>query len=398
VGPWFDSAGGGAAMKSKQSAALAKIRQACCLGLPSRVFMPMVAAQLRAEIPSACCQFTWSSQAGRICNFWSDTFMPRRMAWIILHHKRYEADAGVGFRDLVLFGAPTGNMRAIWGRGFEQSATYAAVFEPYGFKWFLDGVVRDAARPYGALALIRRHDQPDFSAGEEELLARALPYVAHAMRIEACAPSRFVRGGRSALIVCDAQGEVVEWPERAQQLALLALVDAFDLDTTIEGAEFAEARRALREIAALLHSRLGDDDAPDAMPTLVRRNGWGEFVFRGYQLAPQRIGVLIEQSVPLEAHLLERVNATALSTRQKEVALLSAKGLPNAQIAQQLNLAPQTVKDYFKDIYSRLEINSREELVQRLSDEAPRRWPERRAHITPHGGVRKRASLPTLQS
>ena len=84
-------------------------------------------------------------------------------------------------------------MRAIWGRGFERSATYAAVFEPYGFKWFLDGVVRDAARPYGALALIRRRDQLDFSADEEELLARALPYVAHAMRIEAGAPSRFVR-------------------------------------------------------------------------------------------------------------------------------------------------------------------------------------------------------------
>ncbi len=386
-------------MKNKQSAALAKLRQACCLGLPSRVFMPMVAAQLRAEIPSACCQFTWASESGRISNFWSDTFMPRRLAWIILHHKRYEADAGVGFRELVLFGAPTGNLRAIWGRGFEHSATYAAVFEPYGFKWFLDGVVRDAARPYGALALIRRRDQPDFSADEEELLARALPYVAHAMRIEAGAPSRFVRGGRSALIVCDAQGEVIEWPERAQQLALLALVDAIDLDTTIDGAEFAEARRAMRQIAALLHSRLADDDeGHGALPTLVRRNGWGEFVFRGYRLAPGRIGVLIEQSVPLEAHLLERVNATALSMRQKEVALLSAKGLANAQIAQQLNLTPQTVKDYFKDIYARLEINSREELVQRLSDEAPRRWPERRAHVTPHGGVRQRASLPSLQA
>jgi hypothetical protein len=56
------------------------------------------------------------------------------------------------------------------------------------------------------------------------------------------------------------------------------------------------------------------------------------------------------------------------------------------------------VKDYFKDIYARLEINSREELVQRLSADAPRRWPERRGHITPHGEVRKRASLPTLQA
>lgn len=388
-------------MKNKQSAALARIRQACCLGLPSRSFMPMVAAQLRAEIASACCQFTWSSEGGRISNFWSDTFMPRRLAWIILHHRRYEADAGISFRDLMLFGAPTGNMRAIWQRGFEHSATYAAVFAPYGFKWFLDGVVRDASRPYGALALIRHRDQPDFSADDEELLARALPYVAHAMRVDTCAPTRFVRGGRSALIVCDRQGDVLEWPPRAQQLALLALVDAFNLDTRIEGAEFAEARRSLREIVSLLQSRLADEDG--AMPVLVRRNGWGEFVFRGYQLGgavgdPQHVGVLIEQSVPLEAHLLERVNATALSMRQKEVALLSAKGVSNADIAQQLNLTPQTVKDYFKDIYARLEINSRDELVRRLGADDPRRWPERRAHVTPHGGVRRPDSLPNLQA
>jgi hypothetical protein len=38
------------------------------------------------------------------------------------------------------------------------------------------------------------------------------------------------------------------------------------------------------------------------LPTLVRRNGWGEFVFGGYRLgsaqgASNRIGILIEQLV-----------------------------------------------------------------------------------------------------
>ena len=358
----------------KQSAVLAKIRQICCLGLPSRSFMPMVIAELRAAIPTACCQFTWSSESGRIVNFWSDTLMPRRAAWIVLHHKRYEADAGITFRELVLFGAPTGNMRQIWGRGFEASTTYAAVFAPYRFHWFLDGVVRDASRPYGCLALIRSRDAPDFSAAEEDLLARALPYVAHAMRVEAATPRRFVRSGHSALVVCDAAGEVIEWSTRAQQLAPLATIDALDLDAHIDEAGFfVEVRRSLREIANELHARLDDNAAP--MPSIVRRNGWGEFTFRGYRLsaaagAAPRLGVLIEQGVPFEAHLLERVNATALSMRQKEVALLSAKGLVHAQIARQLNLTPQTVKDYFKDIYLRLEIGSRHELLQRLGADA----------------------------
>lgn len=363
-------------MDAKRSNELTTIRQACSMGLPSRVLMPIVLAHLRAAIPTACAQFTWANEAGRIADFWSDTFMPRRMAWIITHHKRYERDAGTSFHDLVTFGQPTGNLRRWWQEGFEQTSTYAAVFAPYRFKWMLDGVVRDAMRPYGCIALIRRADEPDFSAAEEDLLARALPYVAHAMRVEAARPARFVRSGRSALLLCDEAGTVLEWSGRAHELCVFALVENIDLDARIERNDFADVQPALREVVSELRSTL-DGSAPlGALPTVVRRNRWGEFAFHAYRLegaagAPARLGVVIEQLVPLEAHLLERVNATNLSARQKDVALLSAKGLSNERIAQQLNLTPQTVKDYFKAIYGRLGINSQRELQDRLSIDAP---------------------------
>jgi DNA-binding CsgD family transcriptional regulator len=365
-------------MEGKNSSALAAIRQACFSGLPSRALMPVVAAQLRALIPAACCQFTWSSELGRITNFWSDTFMPRRTAWIILNHKRYEADAGISFRELVLFGRPTGNLRVWWERGFEHSATYAAVFEPYGFKWFLDGVVRDAARPYGCLALIRSREQPDFSAAEEDLVARILPYLAHASRADALRPARFTRAGRSAMVVCNAQGEVLEWSASAHRLAVYALVDQINLDACVASGDFDEMQDALRTIvrqfAALLWHAASEGDATE-LPALVRRNGWGEFVLRGYRLADaagagDRIGILIEQLVPFETHLLERINATALTARQKDIALLSVKGLSNADIARRLGLSPHTLKDHFKDIYARLAINSQRELVDRLTLDA----------------------------
>jgi DNA-binding NarL/FixJ family response regulator len=362
-------------MEGKQSAAIARIRQACCSGLPSRSFMPIVIAELRNLIPAACGQFTWAAESGRLANFWSDTFMPRRTAWIILHHKRYEADAGVSFRELVLFGRPTGNLRVWWERGFDRSATYAAVFEPYGFKWFLDGVVRDAMRPYGCIALIRRGDEPDFSAAEEALLAQVLPYVAHAMRRETTRPSRFVRSaGRSAMIVCDANGAVLEWSDLAHQLAVFALVDQINLDAAVAGEDFSEMQSVLRDIALELQARVDASGSGAELPAIVRRNGWGEFVFRGYRLnaanGSSRLGVLVEQLMPFEAHLLERVNATDLTMRQKEIALLSAKGMPNPDIARQLNITPQTLKDYFKAIYARLEINSHQQLVERLSADA----------------------------
>src|SRR4030095_3127897 len=143
------------AMGRKQTATITKIRQICCAGLPSRSFMPMVIAALRAAIPMASCQFAWSDESGKVTNAWSDTYQPRRAAWIIEHQRQYEIDAGTSFQDLVRFGKATGNLRAWWERGFENAASYAGAFAPFGYKWFLDGVVRDAMRPYGCFGLIR---------------------------------------------------------------------------------------------------------------------------------------------------------------------------------------------------------------------------------------------------
>lgn len=371
-------------MDCKHSAPLLRIRQACGLGLPSRNVIPLVMRELRALIPMACAQFTWASAEGRLTNFWCDAFMPRRMAWIVLHRARYEADAGTSFRDLVLFGQATGNLRRWWREGFEHSATYQAVFEPYGFKWLLDGVVRDAQRPYGCVAFIRRRDDPDFSAADEALLARVLPYLVHALRADAAKPSRFVRTGRSALLVCSTAGELIEWSDEAHRLSVYALLDEINVDAQIGGGDFERVREGLREIVLALAQRLDAPGFDAPLPIIERRNGWGEFVFRGYRLqggrpaASGRIGVLIEQAVPVEAHLLERINDIDLSPRQKEIALLSARGFSNAEIALRLGLSPHTLKDHFKAIYLRLTINSQRELAALLlSDERanpPPRW------------------------
>ncbi|CAN7763422.1 helix-turn-helix transcriptional regulator [Variovorax sp. LjRoot84] len=364
-------------MESKQISTITKVRQICCAGLPSRSFMPMVIAELRASIPMAACQFIWSNESGRVINAWSDTFQPRRAAWIILHRKQYEIDAGMTYQDLVLFGKPTGNLRFWWDSGFDATASYAALFERYGYKWFLDGIVRDSMRPYGNFGLIRNRDDPDFTAAEESLLARVLPYVAHAMRVDVSRAPKFIRAaGQSALIVCDAGGDVIEWSRQAHQLAVFALVDSITYEAEVAHGDLGEMRTALKDIVLLLRKRIDENVAGAELPALVRRNGWGEFVFRGYRLSgsrgpSDRIGILIEQLVPFEAHLLERVNATELSTRQKEIALLSAKGVPNAELARRLNITPNTLKDYFKAIYARLEINSHHQLVERLSADQP---------------------------
>lgn len=358
-------------MKARDNDTLLRIRHACSLGLPGRALLPIVIRELRQAIPSVCGQFTWASDSGALANHWCDQFLPRRVAWIILHRQQYEADCGTSFADLVRFGRDTGNLRSWWTRGFERSDTYRAVFKPYRFKWMLDGVVRDAERPWGCVVIVRDETQPDFSAGEERLLARTLPYLAHALRSEAVRPRRFVRTGRSALLVCSAEGEVLEWSAEAHRLVVWALEDRINVDTAVRDGDFHEMRCRLKAIVRRCRHELErvDPDAP--LPEVVLRNGWGEFVLRAYRLGndagtPDRIGLLIEHCVPYEARLLEQVNALDLTARQKEVVLLTGRGLANAQIAEALRITGLTLKDYLKDIYARLGVCSREELLARL--------------------------------
>ena len=52
---------------------------------------------------------------------------------------------------------------------------------------------------------------------------------------------------------------------------------------------------------------------------------------------------------------------TGLTEREEQVLHLLAQGLNNVQIADELNLGKQTIRNYVSRIYSKLEVSSRVE-------------------------------------
>ena len=62
-----------------------------------------------------------------------------------------------------------------------------------------------------------------------------------------------------------------------------------------------------------------------------------------------------------------------LTPRQTDVALLAARGLPNAGIAKELTLSENTVKKQLKDIFDELGVRNRTELAVRLGSVAATR-------------------------
>jgi DNA-binding NarL/FixJ family response regulator len=68
-----------------------------------------------------------------------------------------------------------------------------------------------------------------------------------------------------------------------------------------------------------------------------------------------------EPPAPVAESILQR-----LTPREREVALLAARGLTNRQIAAELNLSVNTVSNHLKRVYAKLDVGSRAELGWRL--------------------------------
>jgi DNA-binding CsgD family transcriptional regulator len=59
-------------------------------------------------------------------------------------------------------------------------------------------------------------------------------------------------------------------------------------------------------------------------------------------------------------------DATPLTQREREIAVLAAQQLPAADIAAQLHLSRRTVENHLQRIYTKLGISSRSELADVL--------------------------------
>ncbi|MBZ5630208.1 MAG: LuxR C-terminal-related transcriptional regulator [Acidobacteriia bacterium] len=55
-----------------------------------------------------------------------------------------------------------------------------------------------------------------------------------------------------------------------------------------------------------------------------------------------------------------------LSRRERQIVLLVVKGWTNGQVAAHLNLSEQTVKNHLRNIYKKLRVRNRVELVRRV--------------------------------
>lgn len=72
---------------------------------------------------------------------------------------------------------------------------------------------------------------------------------------------------------------------------------------------------------------------------------------------------IMEKLVQIRSGEVDKERAVELTKREHEVLMLVAKGWDNRQIAERLQLAPQTVHNYLSRIYDKLGLSSRAEVI-----------------------------------
>jgi DNA-binding CsgD family transcriptional regulator len=217
---------------------------------------------------------------------------------------------------------------------------------------------------WGALILVRRAGQPEFTEADVDLLAGASSLLGRAVRrgLVAEATQGGVPGAQAPGVVeLDASGALT----RASSSAHSLLIEISG--TTVEDGVRAPAIQAIANATRAAIAAAGHG-AP-ALPSATVKTPAGTWlVLHGGLLGSAGSGahaVFIQRAHPtLVAPLLLR--AYGLTAREQEVTQLVLRGATTAQIASRLGISHHTVADHLKAIFDKTGARTRGELSATL--------------------------------
>lgn len=357
----------------KHSAEIAHFRQMCCLGVESQTAMPSLLKSLHRLIGSNSNSFYWAAHNGDITNVYMEQLMPKDIAACFFKefvNNRAREFSALDLRKYLPKGKVVGNSAKVFPKAFHQSDVYNLIWRPQSRKHLLWARIRDAEGRANGVALSRVAGDAEFSEHDEQLLTQLAPYLAHALNARPVPPAQLVNAGESAVVVVNRGGEIEHESAEGRRLLVLAAhprIAPGAVDWSGDSVVTAVLGNLLGRIEALSAGR------PTFPPIIELQNPWGKFILRAYPMesgdAASLVVILIERQIPLKLKLLNAMQSLPLSAKQKEVCLLLAEGLSYQNLAQRLNVRPNTVVDHVRKIYDKLDVRSHHELLSKLANE-----------------------------
>jgi len=351
----------------------ARVKQLCCLGLGGQAVMPALLRELHAFIPSHANSFFWADENGELANIYDESPDSIKVGPLYINefYNRRECEVNPGFTFTMRHhhGVHSADsLISVSRREFLDSDIYNLVYRPLGYHDFVRLMVREGGRALGALQLWRAPGESKFSRQDKARLRRLEPFIAHALSPASESEVPLVEREDGGVIVVDRGGLVQHISPHARTLLFYALHPQVAPGKV--GVRFGLLPPAVRRLCDSLVAAFESRDPP-APPMCEVVNGWGRFTFRAHWLeganSPSAlIGITVSHREPLPLRLMRRMIDLPLTSRQMHACLLTASGYSARTMAGQMEISEHTAIAYRRQVYARMDVHSRSELLGKL--------------------------------
>jgi DNA-binding CsgD family transcriptional regulator len=356
---------------SKKSAALARIRQLACLGLPGGLFISSLLPILRGLTESDSAAFFWLDGSGGIANFYADRFPLLDSVDLALAEAPVFMSESAGWSDSPLRPFADSVLASTVDGELASNGLYNEILKRNGAHYLLHGIARREGTVLGRLSLFRSAAGRPFSLREIAALSSVIRYVAHGLAADDTLQREDAEGDdvlEQELLIADRGGRVLHATENGRRLLLLSSGCALGPRTlTLAN---SVAHQLLRAVCAGGSA----NGSPAAAPTIMSRDTvWGRFVLHGYWLHDEMqsddalVGVHILRNQPACLRFVNAMSALPLSPQQREIALMIARGRSNRDIAARLSVSINTVAYHIKQLFYKLRVHDRAGLLARIN-------------------------------
>lgn len=349
-----------------------RLRELCCMGLPAQQLAPLIYRELHTVIPHKNCFhmwyrgeaaagvevtdiYTYSDEFARQMNLYVDRFF-HGMESEIWPTVKEGIDSEFGPRHLY-------QILRLSKTAFHKHPIYNEIARPVDQDTFLRVLIRDGKRPAASLMIGRGRADKDFSEEHLRVLRRLEPFIAMALGARTTASADADACDEDeALILADRTGRVQWLSDAARRL----------LSLSYGGMRCAPALSPglLHTVRMLNGITAGDQRA--RVPLWRHSNAWGEFHARAYWMTPQApgdslVGIHLQRRTSRKLRVFGNISCLGLPLKQEQVCRLLAQDRSEDEIAGALAIKRSTVVYHRRQIYSRLEVGSRAQFIERLS-------------------------------
>lgn len=251
-----------------------------------------------------------------------------------------------------------------------RSDFYNVVLRPAGVMDCVRLILRTPqGRSIGALTLYRHEGSRRFLREDVQVLARLEACLAQVLQ-----PGELDAGDcevqDTALLVTTPMGQLLWASPEARQLMALAFGARWRQHTGLP----PNVQALLQRLACIRQGDIAGGGIAQDPPQFDLRHAAGWFSLSATPLAAaagaaQAVGVHLTRRIPRPVHLLATLRTLDLPQRQHEMAYWLARGLPETRIAERMGISSNTAVYHRRQLYARLGVHSRPELLARLSCE-----------------------------